>query len=251
MACPRWLRSALPGVVIDAPDEERGRRDRARRRDDLRWLRSRSAPPPSRDTWQMHAALAARRGPSWSGSRRSSRCTGGARHPAAVGIGVGAVVARDPHGLPARTSPPPSTPRSGLVAVTWPSSPGSLIAWAFASPLLYPRAGSYWVNAGACRAADGRRARLGTLRTRAARARAIAARARSARGRARRGRRPARPSGGASRARCTTCSPTASRCSPCTPARSSSTPTHRPRRSPRRPASSARARRRRSRSCAA
>ena len=23
-----WLRSALPGVVIDAPDEERGRRDR-------------------------------------------------------------------------------------------------------------------------------------------------------------------------------------------------------------------------------
>ena len=23
-----WMRSALPGVVIDAPDEERGRRDR-------------------------------------------------------------------------------------------------------------------------------------------------------------------------------------------------------------------------------
>ena len=25
---------------------------------------------------------------------------------------------------------------------------GLLVAWAFASPLLYPSAGSYWVNAG-------------------------------------------------------------------------------------------------------
>src|SRR4029453_16073649 len=27
---------------------------------------------------------------------------------------------------------------------------GLLLAWAFASPLLYPSAGSYWANAGAC-----------------------------------------------------------------------------------------------------
>ena len=47
--------------------------------------------------------------------------------------------------------------------------------------------------------------------------------------------RRARPSGGGSRARCTTCSRTGSRCCPCTPARWSSGPTRRRRRSPRPP----------------
>ena len=62
--------------------------------------------------------------------------------------------------------------------------------------------------------------------------------------------RRARPSGRASPARCTTCSPTGCRCSPPTPGRSSTARTHRPSSSPAPPGWSARASTRRSTSCA-
>jgi len=70
-------------------------------------------------------------------------------HPAAVGIGVGAVSLVI---LPAGGANLAATFNAAIrargrdLAVI----AGLLIAWAFASPLLYPRAGSYWVNAGTC-----------------------------------------------------------------------------------------------------
>src|SRR4030095_13094 len=84
-----WLRSALPGVVIDATDEERGRRDRVV--DAAIYLAAFAISAATlAGTWQMHspwlrvvdvvvgiATLVSRR---W---RRP--------HPAAVGIGIGAV----------------------------------------------------------------------------------------------------------------------------------------------------------------
>src|SRR5436305_14869178 len=84
-----WLRSALPGVVIDPPDEERGRRDRVVDATIYVVAFAISAATLA-DTWQMHppwlrvvdvvvgiATLVSLR---W---RRT--------HPAAVGIGIGAV----------------------------------------------------------------------------------------------------------------------------------------------------------------
>src|SRR5258705_13632948 len=85
----RWIGSALPGVVIDTPEEERGRRDRVL--DAMVYLVAFAiAAATLVDTWELHppwlrvvaivvgtAALVSLR---W---RRT--------HPAAVGIGVGAV----------------------------------------------------------------------------------------------------------------------------------------------------------------
>ena len=84
-----WMRSALPGVVIDAPDAERGRRDRFV--DAAMYLVAFAISAATlAQTWQMHppwlrildvvvgiATLVSLR---W---RRT--------HPAAVGIGIGAV----------------------------------------------------------------------------------------------------------------------------------------------------------------
>ena len=70
-----WMRSALPGVVIDAPDEERGRRDRVV--DAAMYVFAFAIGAATLvDTWELH--------PPWLravaivvGIARSSRCTGG------------------------------------------------------------------------------------------------------------------------------------------------------------------------------
>lgn len=142
-----WLRSALPGVVIDATDEERGRRDRLV--DVAIYLVAFAISAATvAGTWHMHspwlrvvnivigiAALVSLR---W---RRT--------HPAAVGIGVGAVslvvLAASGANLAAAFNAAIRARGRDLAIIA-----GLLVAWAFASPLLYPPADSYWRNAGAC-----------------------------------------------------------------------------------------------------
>jgi signal transduction histidine kinase len=142
-----WFRSALPGVVIDAPDEQRGRRDRVV--DVTIYLVAFAISAATlADTWQMH--------PPW--LRVVAVVVGIATlvslhwrrtHPAAVGIGVAAVALVI---LPASGANLAATFNAAIrargrdLAVI----AGLLIAWAFASPLLYPSSGSYWVNAGVC-----------------------------------------------------------------------------------------------------
>src|SRR3954452_11387187 len=142
-----WLRSALPGVVNDAPDEERGRRDHLV--DATIYLVAFAISAATlAGTWQMH--------PPW---LRVVDVVGGIAtlvslhwrrtHPAAVGIGIGAVSLVI---LPASGANLAATFNAAIrargrdLAVI----AGLLIAWAFASPLLYAPAGSYWANAGAC-----------------------------------------------------------------------------------------------------
>ena len=142
-----WLRSALPGVVIDAPDEERGRRDRVV--DATIYLVAFAISAATlADTWQMQ--------PPW--LRVVAVVVGIATlvslhwrrtHPAAVGIGIGAVslviLTASGANLAATFNAAIRARGRDLAVIA-----GLLIAWAFASPLLYPPAGSYWVNAGAC-----------------------------------------------------------------------------------------------------
>src|SRR5688500_14826780 len=144
-----WLRSALPGVVIDAPDEERRRRDHLVDAAIYVVAFAISAATLA-GTWQMH--------PPW--LRVVAVVVGIATvvslhwrrtHPGAVGIGIGAVslVILTASGANlAATFNAAIRARSRDLAII----SGLLIAWAFASPLLYPRlsAGSYWVDAGAC-----------------------------------------------------------------------------------------------------
>src|SRR5919206_2204868 len=142
-----WLRSALPGVVIDAPDEERGRRDRVV--DATIYLVAFAIGAATlANTWQMHplwlrvvdvvvgiATLVSLR---W---RRT--------HPAAVGIGIGAaslvILTASGANLAAIFNAAIRARGRDLAIIA-----GLVIPWAFASPLLYPAAGSYWANAGAC-----------------------------------------------------------------------------------------------------
>src|SRR5215208_7010321 len=142
-----WLRSALPGVVIDVPDEERGRRDRVV--DATIYLVAFAISAATlAGTWQMHApwlrVVAVVVGIATLVSLHWRRT-----HPAAVGIGIGAVSLVI---LPASGANLAATFNAAIrargrdLAVI----AALLIAWAFASPLLYPPAGSYWVNAGAC-----------------------------------------------------------------------------------------------------
>src|SRR5947208_1087452 len=141
------LRSALPGVVIDDSDEERGRRDRVV--DATIYLVAFAISAATlADTWQMHppwlrvvdvvVGIATLVSLHW---RRT--------HPAAVGIGVGAVslviLTASGANLAATFNAAIRARGRDLAVIA-----GLLIAWALASPLLYPRAGSYWVNAGAC-----------------------------------------------------------------------------------------------------
>ena len=144
-----WLRSALPGVVIDAPDEERGARDRVV--DATIYLVAFVISAATlAGTWQMH--------PPW--LRVVDVVVGIATvvslhwrrtHPAAVGIGVGAVslvvLTAAGANLAAIFNAAIRARGRDLAVIA-----GLVIAWAFASPLLtgYPPAGSYWVNAGAC-----------------------------------------------------------------------------------------------------
>ena len=142
-----WLRSALPDVVIDAPDEERGRRDRVV--DATIYLVALAISAATlADTWQMHppwlrvvdvvVGIATLVSLHW---RRT--------HPAAVGIGIGAVslviLTASGANLAATFNAAIRARGRDLAVIA-----GLLIAWVFASPLLYPPAGSYWVNAGAC-----------------------------------------------------------------------------------------------------
>src|SRR4051812_33614829 len=143
-----WFRSALPGVAIDAPDEQRGRRDRIVDAAIYLIAFAISAASTLTDTWQMH--------PPW--LRVVSVVVGIATlvslhwrrtHPAAVGIGIGAVslviLTACGANLAATFNAAIRARGRDLAIIA-----GLLIAWAFASPLLYPAAGSYWANAGAC-----------------------------------------------------------------------------------------------------
>src|SRR5215210_6330150 len=143
-----WFRSALPGVVIEARDEERGRRDRVV--DAAVYLGAFAIGAATlAGTWEMHSAwlrvVAVVVGIATLVSLHWRRT-----HPAAVGIGVGAVSLVI---LPASGANLAATFNAAIrargrdLAVI----AALLIAWAFASPLLvgYP-AGNYWLNAGAC-----------------------------------------------------------------------------------------------------
>jgi signal transduction histidine kinase len=70
-------------------------------------------------------------------------------HPAAVGIGIGAVslvlLTTSGANLAATFNAAIRAPVRALVVIA-----GLLTAWALAGPLLYPFGGSYWVDAGAC-----------------------------------------------------------------------------------------------------
>jgi signal transduction histidine kinase len=142
-----WMRSALPGVVIDAPDAERGRRDRLV--DATMYLVAFVISAATlANTWHMHppwlrvvdvvVGIATLVSLHW---RRT--------HPAAVGIGIGAVslviLTAGGANLAATFNAAIRARGRDLAVIA-----GLLIAWAFASPLLYPPAGSYWVSAGVC-----------------------------------------------------------------------------------------------------
>src|SRR4051794_31645202 len=142
-----WLRSALPVVVIDAPDEQRVRRDRVV--DVTIYLVAFAISAATlAGTWQTHppwlrvvevvVGIATLVSLHW---RRT--------HPGAVGIGVGAValviLPASGANLAATFNAAIRAPGRDLAVIA-----GLLIAWVFASPLLYASAGSYWVNAAAC-----------------------------------------------------------------------------------------------------
>jgi signal transduction histidine kinase len=144
-----WLRSALPAVVIDEPDEERGRRDRVVDATIYVVAFAISAATLAH-AWQMHPpwllALDVVVGIATLVSLHWRRT-----HPGAVGIGIGAVslviLTASGANLAATFNAAIRARGRDLAVIA-----GLLIAWAFASPLLtgYPPAGSYWVNAGAC-----------------------------------------------------------------------------------------------------
>src|SRR4051794_32060593 len=141
------LRSALPGVMVDDPDQDSARRDRIV--DATIYLAAFAISAGTlATTWQMQppwlrvvdvvVGLAALVSLHW---RRT--------HPGAVGIGIGAVslviLTTSGANLAATFNAAIRARARDLAVIA-----GLLIAWAFASPLLYPSAGSYWVNAGVC-----------------------------------------------------------------------------------------------------
>jgi signal transduction histidine kinase len=141
-----WMRSALPGVVIDAPDERRGRRDRVL--DAAVYLFSFAiATATLVDTWELHPpwlrVVAIVVGIAVLVSLRWRRT-----HPAAVGIGIGAValviLTASGANLVATFNAAIRARGRDLAIVA-----GLAIAWAFVNPLLYPPSGSYWFDAGA------------------------------------------------------------------------------------------------------
>jgi signal transduction histidine kinase len=141
-----WMRSALPDVVIDAPDEDRARRDRLV--DAVVYLFAFTiATATLVDTWELQppwlrvvaivvgiAALVSLR---W---RRT--------HPAAVGIGIGTValviLTASGANLVATFNAAVRARGRDLAIIA-----GLAIAWAFLNPLLYPPDTSYAFDAGA------------------------------------------------------------------------------------------------------
>src|SRR4051794_9643330 len=142
-----WLRSALPDVVADAPDAERRRRDRVL--DATLYLVAFAISAATlAGTWQTH--------PPWLrvvdiviGIATLVALHWRRTHPGAVGIGIGAVslvvLTASGANLAATFNAAIRARGRDLAVIA-----GLLIAWAFASPLLYPSAGNYWVNAGVC-----------------------------------------------------------------------------------------------------
>jgi signal transduction histidine kinase len=142
-----WLGSALPSVVIEAPGEESGRRDHLVDATTYLVAFAISAATlvvvwPTQPPWlrvmDVVVGIATLVSLRW---RRA--------HPGAVGIGVGAVslviIPACGANLAAAFNAAIRARGRDLAIIV-----GLLIAWAFASPLLYPPAGSYWTNAGAC-----------------------------------------------------------------------------------------------------
>ncbi len=142
-----WIRSALPDVRIDAREEDRSRRDRVV--DAAMYLVAFAIGAATlAGTWTSH--------PSWFrapdlliGLVALAALHWRRTHPAAVGIGIGAVslviLTASGANLAATFNAAIRARGRDLAIIA-----GLLIAWAFASPLLYSPAGSYWVNAGAC-----------------------------------------------------------------------------------------------------
>src|SRR6476646_7737763 len=141
-----WLRSALPGVVTDDPDEERGRRDRVV--DATIYLVAFAISaftlagawqmlPPWLRVVDIVVGIAAIVSLRW---RRT--------HPAAVGIGVGTValviLTASGANLVATFNAAVRAGGRDLAVIA-----GLAIAWAFLNPLLYPPDTSYAFDAGA------------------------------------------------------------------------------------------------------
>src|SRR4051812_22959826 len=142
-----WLRSTLPDVVAEAPDQQRGRRDRVLDAT-LYVVAFAISAATLAGTWEAH--------PPWLrvldvvfGSATLVALRWRRTHPGAVGIGIGAValviVPAAGANLAATFNAAIRARGRDLAVIA-----GLLIAWVFASPLLYPSAGNYWVNAGAC-----------------------------------------------------------------------------------------------------
>jgi signal transduction histidine kinase len=140
------MRSALPGVVIDAPDEERGRRDRIV--DATMYLVAFAISAATlADTWAEH--------PQWLrvvaiviGTATLISLRWRRTHPSAVGIGVGAVslvILTASGAVLAATFNAAIRARGRDLAII----AGLTLAWSFLNPLLYPPRGSYWVDVGA------------------------------------------------------------------------------------------------------
>src|SRR3954465_6371235 len=140
-----WLRSALPDVVADAPDAERRRRDRVLDATLYLVVFAISAATLV-GAWQTHppwlrvvdvvVGIATLVSLHW---RRT--------HPAGVGIGGGAVslviLPASGANLAAIFNAAIRARGRDLAVIA-----GLVIPWAFASPLLSPPAGDYWVSAG-------------------------------------------------------------------------------------------------------
>jgi signal transduction histidine kinase len=140
-----WIRSALPGVVIDAPEEVRGRRDRLV--DAAMYLVSIAiATATLVTTWELHppwlrvVAIVVGIGAIVSLHWRRT-------HPAAVGIGVTAVstviITASGANLVATFNAAIRARGRDLAVVA-----GLTIAWSFTNPLLYPDK-DYWQDVGA------------------------------------------------------------------------------------------------------
>ena len=145
-----WMRQALPGVVVDAPGEARGRRDRVV--DAITYLLAFVIGAATLvETWELH--------PSW--LRVVAIVVGIAAlvslrwrrtHPAAVGIFTGAVsvviISASGANLAAAFNAAIRARGRDLAIVV-----GLLVAWAVMNPLLYPpgshapAGGSYWADA--------------------------------------------------------------------------------------------------------
>lgn len=142
----RWIASALPGVVLDAPDEQRGRRDRVVN-GAMYAIGFVIGAATLADAWALHPAwlrvVAIVVGIAALGSLRWRRA-----YPGAVGIGVTAValviITASGANL-AATFNAAIRARGRFLAITAALS----ITWSFLNPVLYPPRGSYWVDAGA------------------------------------------------------------------------------------------------------